>query len=87
MDDDNNGYIDDIYGWNFLDNNNDPNDDYGHGTHVAGTIGAKGISLGVAGTVWSGKLMALKFLNRQEGSTSDAIQALNMPPEWGKDFQ
>ena len=40
IDDDNNGYVDDIYGWDFIDNDNVPGDDHGHGTHVAGTIAA-----------------------------------------------
>ncbi len=79
VDDDRNGYIDDIYGWNFVRQNNDPMDDNGHGTHVAGTIGAVGNNgIGVAGVVWNVKMMALKFLDASgAGSLSDAIAAID----------
>ena len=78
LDDDANGYIDDVYGWDFANNDNDPFDDNSHGTHAAGTIAAKGNnSLGVTGVVWSGKIMALKFLGASgSGSTSDAIKSI-----------
>ena len=56
------GYTDDVHGWNFVANDNDPNDDYGHGTHVAGIIGAVGDNgIGVAGINWSVSLMPLKI--------------------------
>ncbi|WFR55615.1 S8 family peptidase [Anaerocolumna sp. AGMB13025] len=79
IDDDKNGYIDDIYGWNFVDNNNKPLDDNGHGTHVAGTIGAVGNNgIGVVGVNWNTQLAALKFLDADGGGyTSDAILAIN----------
>lgn len=78
IDDDNNGYVDDYYGWDFYYNNKDPFDDNRHGTHVAGTIGAVGNNArGVVGVNWNVSLMALKFLNAEgEGSTSDAIEAI-----------
>ena len=78
IDDDGNGFIDDVYGWDFVNNDNDPFDDNGHGTHVAGTIGAKGNNgIGVVGVNWNVSLMALKFLNSGgAGSTSDAISAV-----------
>lgn len=64
IDDDNNGYIDDVYGWNFAYNNNDPMDDHGHGTHVAGTIGAIGNNgKSVAGVNWAVKIMPIKVLD------------------------
>ena len=72
------GYVDDVHGWNFVSNNNDPTDDYGHGTHVAGIIGAVGNNgLGVTGVNWSVSLMPLKICNA-EGSCflSDEIAAL-----------
>ncbi len=79
IDDDKNGYIDDIYGWNFVDNNNRPLDDNGHGTHVAGTIGAVGNNgVGVVGVNWNTQIAALKFLDSEGGGyTSDAILAIN----------
>lgn len=79
VDEDGNGLTDDLIGWDFLNNDNDPFDDHRHGTHVAGTIGAVGNNgLGVAGVNWDVSLMALKFLNTQlVGSTSDAILAIN----------
>jgi subtilisin family serine protease len=79
VDDDGNGLTDDLIGWDFLNNDNDPLDDHRHGTHVAGTIGAVGDNgFGVAGVNWDVSLMPLKFLNTQlVGSTSDAILAIN----------
>lgn len=78
VDDDGNGYIDDIRGWNFVSKNNDPMDDNGHGTHCAGTIAAVGNNgIGVIGTAWNVKIMPLKFLNAQgSGYVSDAISAI-----------
>ncbi|MEI6883571.1 MAG: S8 family serine peptidase [Bacteroidota bacterium] len=78
IDDDNNGYIDDVHGWDFYNNDNDPMDDNSHGTHVAGTIGAVGNNgIGVVGVAWKVRLMALKFLNAGgSGETSAAISAL-----------
>src|SRR5919202_4423956 len=79
VDNDNNGFIDDVRGWDFAYNDNDPMDVYGHGTHVSGTIAAKGNnSVGVTGVAWNAKIMPLKFLgDGGYGNTSDAILALN----------
>lgn len=79
IDDDRNGYIDDIYGWDFANDDSNPMDDNGHGTHVAGTIAALGNNaLGVTGVAPGVKLMALKFLDSTgSGYTSDAILALD----------
>ncbi len=79
IDDDNNGYIDDVRGWDFVNNDNDPFDDNDHGTHVSGTIAAVGNNgIGVAGVNWSARIMPLKFLSaRGSGSTADAISALD----------
>jgi subtilisin family serine protease len=61
VDDDGNGFIDDVYGWDFADGDATPLDVFRHGTHVAGIIGAKGNNEeGVAGVCWTAKLMALK---------------------------
>ena len=78
IDDDNNGFIDDYLGWDFYNKDNDPMDDHGHGTHVAGTIGAVGNNgVGVAGVNWNVKIMPLKFLGSTgSGTTADAILAI-----------
>ncbi|MDP9348515.1 MAG: S8 family serine peptidase [Gemmatimonadota bacterium] len=80
VDDDGNGYVDDVYGWDFDGNDNTvfdgTQDD--HGTHVAGTIGGVGgNSKGVAGVCWSVKLLNAKFLGRFGGTTANAIKAVD----------
>ena len=78
IDDDGNGFVDDINGWNFLSNNNSANDDNNHGTHIAGIIGADtDDNIGVAGINRNAKLMPVKFLNAEGvGRISGAIKAL-----------
>lgn len=80
VDDDRNGYVDDINGWDFAGNNasvfDGTSDD--HGTHVAGTIGGVGGNgRGVAGVNWSVKMISLKFLGTFGGSTANAIRAID----------
>jgi len=80
VDDDGNGYVDDVYGWDFDGGNNTvfdgTTDD--HGTHVAGTIGAVGGNgKGVAGVCWSVKLYSAKFLGRRGGTTANAVKAVD----------
>ena len=82
VDNDGNGYVDDVRGWDFDGNSNNitfggATDD--HGTHVAGTIaGVGGNGKGVAGVCWSGvKLISGKFLGRSGGTTANAIKAVD----------
>ena len=78
IDNDGNGFVDDWHGWDFINNDNDPYDDNGHGTHVAGTIGAVGDNeQGVAGVNWNVKLIPLKFIGANgSGDASDAVRAV-----------
>jgi len=78
LDDDNNGYVDDIHGYDFVNDDGDPFDDNGHGTHCAGTIAGVGNNgLGVTGVVWSAKVIGIKFLGAGgSGSTDDAISSV-----------
>jgi subtilisin family serine protease/WD40 repeat protein len=78
VDEDNNGYFDDFYGYDFVNNDSDPKDDNGHGTHVSGTIGATGNNgTGVVGVDWDVQIMGLKFLGSNGGgTTADAIEAV-----------
>ena len=79
IDDDENGFIDDIYGWDFANSDNDPMDDHSHGTHVAGTIGAIGNNeKGVIGVSPNVRLMASKFLGASgSGTLAGAVLAID----------
>lgn len=78
-DDDNNGYIDDVYGINAITSSGNPMDDNIHGTHVAGIIGAQGNNnIGISGVAQKVSIMACKFLSASgSGGTSDAIKCLD----------
>jgi thermitase len=70
LDDDQNGRVDDWRGWDFVGRDNNPFDENGHGTHVAGTIGAKrGNGIGVAGMAEGSRLMPLRVLNAEGNGT------------------
>jgi subtilisin family serine protease len=73
------GFSGDVHGYNFVANNGNPMDDNGHGTHVAGIIGADGNNgAGIAGVAWNVSIMPLKFMDANgDGNTSDAIRAIN----------
>ena len=85
VDNDGNGYVDDVHGWDFFQDNSSIYDgtrpsDYEtdlHGTHVAGTIGALGNGLGVVGVNWNVTMISAKFLGPDGGTTADAIAAVN----------
>ncbi len=78
VDDDNNTFIDDVYGYDFCNNDGDPMDDNNHGTHCAGTIGAIGNNnIGVVGVNWNVSIMPIKAFNSGGyGYTSDCILAI-----------
>ena len=63
IDDDQNGFVDDVRGWDFVGNNNDPIDDNGHGTHVAGIVAARNNNIGTVGVAYNCKVMAVKAAN------------------------
>lgn len=73
IDDDRNGYIDDIRGWDFISNDNNPMDGDGHGTHVAGTIAAENNSFGVTGVAYNARLMPVRVLDDAGFGTWEAI--------------
>ncbi|TSC66132.1 MAG: cell wall/surface repeat protein, partial [Candidatus Berkelbacteria bacterium Gr01-1014_85] len=85
IDDDANGYTDDRNGWDFVQYDGNPQDDYGHGTHVAGTIAAIGNNnLGVVGVSWQSQIMNIRFLDSQGyGSMMAASQALKYAADNG----
>ena len=73
IDDDGNGYIDDVHGWDFIDDDADPSDVHGHGTHVSGTIGAVGGNArGVAGVSWKTKILPIRVIG-PGGSIREAL--------------
>ena len=87
IDDDQNGYVDDVFGWDFFDDDNEPWDSDGHGTHVAGTLGAVGNNgTGVVGVNWNVRIAALRFLGPGGGLTSDAIEAVEYAVDMGFDL-
>jgi subtilisin family serine protease len=73
------GEIDDLHGYNAIDNDGDPMDENGHGTHCAGIIGAEGgNNEGITGVNWTVQIMPLKFMDASgSGTTKDAIEAIN----------
>jgi subtilisin family serine protease len=78
-DDDHNGIVDDVHGLNAIDDSGNIGDDSGHGTHIAGTIGAVGNNgTGTVGVAWKVQLMICQFLNSEgDGYVSDAVQCLD----------
>ena len=94
VDDDGNGYVDDVNGYDFANDDAsvydpDPINGTGdeHGTHVAGTIAAEGNNgVGITGVNWQAKVMALKFLGPGGGSTLDAVEAIDYAIANGADI-
>ncbi|MCO4793816.1 MAG: S8 family serine peptidase [Bacteriovoracaceae bacterium] len=84
VDDDGNGVVDDLYGADFANNDGDPMDGHGHGTHCSGVIGASHDSVGIAGVMANVKLMGIKFLTDSgSGSTANAIKSVNYAIKMG----
>ena len=88
IDNDANGFVDDVRGWDFANADADPMDDDGHGTHVSGTIGAVGNNaIGVTGVNWRVSIMGLKFLDAEgNGYTSNAVAAVTYATRMRRDF-
>ncbi|MGK7939232.1 MAG: S8 family serine peptidase [Crocosphaera sp.] len=86
IDDDGNGYIDDVYGWNFTNNTNNTSDVHGHGTHVSGTIAGERNNFGVTGIAYDAEIMVVKVLNDQgRGSYSGIAQGVRYAVDNGAD--
>lgn len=85
VDDDNNGVIDDIHGYNAIENSGNAADDHGHGSHCAGTIAAKGNDgKGIVGVNWDAQIMAVKFLDKSgSGTLENAILAIDYASKMG----
>jgi len=78
VDDDGNGFIDDVYGYNFSAKSGDPMDGHGHGTHCAGVIGAEHNQQGIAGVMANVKIVPIKFLSDDgSGEEIDAVAAID----------
>ncbi len=89
VDDDGNGYIDDIHGWDLADNDNEPMDIVGHGTNISGIIGAVGNNnIGITGTCWTVKIMPLKVVADDSDSIleMDIIKAIYYAIDNGADI-
>jgi len=85
IDDDHNGYVDDVYGIDACNGDTDPMDDKDHGSHCSGTIAGLGNNgVGIVGVCWSARIMACKFLDSDgSGSTADAIECIQYATRMG----
>jgi subtilisin family serine protease len=84
VDDDGNGYVDDVHGYDFAHDDPNPEDELGHGTHVAGLIGASHNSIGIAGMMAHVQIMPLKFITgERKGDTKHALMAIDYAIKMG----
>lgn len=84
IDNDGNGFVDDYYGWNFSNNDNNPHDNNSHGTHVAGTIAAENNGMGVTGVAYDAKIMTVKVLDANgSGSLSSIAKGIRYAADNG----
>ena len=87
IDDDGNGYVDDVHGWDFVEGDTVPQDDDSHGTHQAGIIGAVGNNGGgVTGVNWTTSIMPLRVIGPSSTNTSDVISAIDYAVANGADI-
>ena len=97
IDDDKNGYVDDLYGWDFIGNSGDPSPKFDegfseagilHGTLVSGVVAASGNNaVGITGVTWRAQIMSLRVLdNNGEGRTDKVVEAVNYAVEHGADI-
>lgn len=86
IDDDGNGYVDDVRGWDFVGNDNDPQDLESHGTHIAGTVAASANGGGTVGIAPEAEIMILRVLDESGvGRVSDGIEAIRYAADNGAD--
>ncbi|GAB4440143.1 MAG: hypothetical protein D6742_06615 [Cyanobacteria bacterium J069] len=86
IDDDGNGFVDDVRGWDFADGDNDPMDRNGHGTHVAGTIAAENNDMGITGVAYNAQIMPVKVLrDNGSGTYTSVAQGIRYAADNGAD--
>lgn len=86
VDDDGNGYVDDVRGWDFVQNDSDPIDESSHGTHLAGIIAAENDSVGTTGVAYNAEIMSVRVLDETgSGSYSDVAAGVYYAANNGAD--
>jgi len=85
VDDDSNGYVDDIHGWNFVDNDNDTSDHDGHGSHCSGIIAADNNGIGVVGIAPDVKILPIKVIESDSGNMDVLDEAIHYAITMGAD--